>query len=122
MIDFVAPQLLVVSTLLIGLVNLITPFSTKEDSKIRSAFLLFVSISFLSNVLLLDYLFLNGIQASFMLLDLGKYNIALHLEPLGMVFLTLLAILWICALPYTIKFLDINEIKSSSRFLFFVNC
>lgn len=122
MIDFVAPQLLVISTLLIGLVNLITPFATREDSKIRSTFLLIVSVSFLANVLLLDYLFLSGIQTSFMLLDLGKYNIALHLEPLGMIFLTLLAILWICALLYTIKFLDINEMKNSNRFLFFVNC
>ena len=122
MTNFVAPQLLVIFTLLVGLVNLITPFVTKEDSKIRSFFLLSVSFAFLCNVLLLDYLFLNGITANFVLLDLGKYTIALHLEPLGMIFLTLLALLWICALLYTIKFLDINEMKNSNRFLFFVNC
>lgn len=122
MINFVAPQLLVISTLFIGLVNLITPFASKEDSKIRNFFLLIVSILFLANVLLLDYLFLSGIEASFILLDFGKYNLALHLEPLGMIFLTLLAVLWICALLYTIKFLDINEIQYSNRFLFFVNC
>ena len=122
MTNLVAPQLLVIFTLLIGLVNLITPFATKEDSRIRSFFLLTVSFAFLSNVLLLDWLFLNGVTANFVLLDLGKYTIALHLEPLGMIFLTMLALLWICALLYTIKFLDINEMKNSNRFLFFVNC
>jgi multicomponent Na+:H+ antiporter subunit D len=122
MVDFVTPQLLVISTLFIGLVNLITPFTTKEDSRTRSAFLLIVSISFLINVLILDYLFLNGIESNFTIIDFGKYQLSLHLEPLGMIFLTLLAILWICALLYTIKFLDINEIKNSNRFLFFMNC
>ena len=122
MINFVAPQLLVISTLFIGLVNLITPFITKEDSKARSAFLLVISFLFFANVLLLDYLFLSGIEAKFILLDFEKYNVSLHLEPLGMIFLTLLSVLWTCALLYTIKFLDINEIKNSNRFLFFVNC
>ena len=122
MMDSTAPQLLVISTLLIGLINLITPFATKEDSVVRSSFLLIISFAFLANVLLLDYLFLNGISTNFILLDLGKYNVSLHLEPLGMIFLTLLAVLWICSLLYTIKFLDINKMKNSSRFLFFVNC
>jgi multicomponent Na+:H+ antiporter subunit D len=122
MINFVTPHFLVIFTLLIGMVNLITPFVTKEDSKTRSFFLLSVSIAFLCNVLILDWLFLNGIESKFTLLDFGKYTIALHLEALGMIFLTMLAILWTCALLYTIKFLDINEMKNSNRFLFFVNC
>jgi multicomponent Na+:H+ antiporter subunit D len=122
MINFVTPHFLVIFTLVTGLVNLITPFVTKEDSKARSFFLLSVSLAFLINVLILDGLFLNGIESKFTLLDLGKYTISLHLEALGMIFLTMLAILWTCALLYTIKFLDINEMKNSNRFLFFLNC
>ena len=121
-IQLLAPKFLVVATLLVGMMNLITPFATKEDSTLRNFFMLATSIIFLGNVILLDWLFLNGTESNFILLDLGKYSIALHLEPLGMIFLSLLAVLWVCALLYTIKFLTINEMKNTSRFLFFVNC
>ena len=122
MIQLVAPQFLVISTLLVGMMNLVTPFSTKEDSSIRSFLMLATSVLFLGNIVLLDCLFLNGIEASFTLIDMGKYSIVLHTEPLGMIFLSLLATLWICALLYTIKFLEINKMQNSNRFLFFMNC
>ena len=118
----VAPEFLVISTGILGMLNLITPFISKEDSNLRSFFLLSVSIMFLGDVLLLDYLFLNGIEAYFVLFDFGKYSIAIELEALGMIFLTLLAILWFIALLYTIKFLEINNMKNSNRFIFFMNC
>ncbi len=116
------PEFLIISTLLIGSFNLITPFTSKEDSNFRSTLLLIVSIFFLSNILLLDWIFLNNIDAQITLFNFGKYSFALHIEPLGLIFLTLLSILWICALLYTIKFLEINKITNSDRFLFFMNC
>ncbi len=122
MMQLAGPNILVILTIFIGIVNLITPFISKEDSPVRSFFLIATSVSFLCNVLMLDYLFLNGIEPSFTILDFGKYSIALRLESLGMIFLNLLAVLWTCSLLYTIKFLAINEIKNSNRFLFFLNC
>ncbi|PCJ27568.1 MAG: cation:proton antiporter [Rickettsiales bacterium] len=122
MTQFITPEFLVIGALLVGMMNLFTPFISKEDSPVRSLFLISVSVIFLINILLLDYLFLSGIEVNFTLFEFGKYTIALHLEPLGMIFLTLLSVLWICALLYTIKFLAINEIENSDRFLFFVNC
>lgn len=118
----IAPEFLVLATYALGLTNLITPFASKEDSNFRSFFMLSVSILFLGNILILDYLFLNGIEIKFVLLDFGKYSIALGLEALGLIFLTLLGVLWIFALVYTIKFLKINNMKDSNRFLFFLNC
>ncbi len=112
----------VIAKLLVGMVNLITPFVTKKKSALCNFFMLAISIIFFGNVILLDWLFLNAVEFNFRLLDLGRYFIALHLEPLGMIFLNLLAVLWICSLLYTIKFLTINEIRSTSYFLFFVNC
>ncbi|MDP4709535.1 MAG: cation:proton antiporter [Rickettsiaceae bacterium] len=122
MIQFISPQFLVISTLLIGVLNLITPFASKEDTNFRSFLMLTVSILFLTSILSLDWLFLSGAKTNFTALNLGKYSIALHIEPLGLIFLTLLGILWICAILYTIKFLEINQMKDSNRFLFFMNC
>ena len=113
---------LIISTMLLGMINLVAPFFTKEDSKIRSFFLLSISIFFLFNVIIIDDLFINGTVIKFTLLDIGKYSIAFSLEPLGLIFLTMLAALWIPALLYTIKFLTINHITNSSKYLFFVNC
>ena len=122
MIQLVAPRFLIIFTLLVGMMNLVTPFSTKEDSRIRNFLMLATSVLFLGNIVLLDCLFLNGIEASFTLIDMGKYSVVLHTEPLGMIFLSLLATLWVCALFYTIKFLEINKMQNSNRFLFFMNC
>jgi multicomponent Na+:H+ antiporter subunit D len=118
----IAPELFIISTLLIGAINLIIPFAARDNKRLRNYFMLAINLLFLGNVLLLDYLFLNGIRENFTIANFGKFSLVLHLEPLGMIFLTLLGILWGCALLYTIKFLEINEINNSSRFLFFVNC
>ncbi|MCP5362653.1 MAG: cation:proton antiporter [Rickettsiaceae bacterium] len=113
---------LIISTMLLGMINLVAPFFTKEDSKIRSFFLLSISIFFLFNVIIIDDLFINGTVIKFTLLDIGKYSIAFSIEPLGLIFLTMLAVLWVPALLYTIKFLTFNHITNSSKYLFFVNC
>jgi multicomponent Na+:H+ antiporter subunit D len=115
------PSFLIISTMLLGMINLVTPFFTREDSKIRSFFLLSVSGFFLINVIIIDYLFIKSIQIKFTLINIGKYSIALSSEPLGLIFLTMLALLWIPSLLYTIKFLAINKFANSSRYLFFVN-
>ena len=113
---------LIISTMLLGMINLVAPFFRKEDSKIRSFFLLGISVFFLFNVIIIDDLFINGTVIKFTLLDIGKYSIAFSIEPLGLIFLTMLAVLWVPALLYTIKFLTFNHITNSSKYLFFVNC
>lgn len=118
---FTSPGFLVISTMLVGMINLVAPFITKKDSKIRSFLLFSISIFFLFNVLIIDYLFIQGTQLNFTLLNVSKYSISFGLEPMGLIFLTLLAVLWIPALLYTIKFLEVNKFQHSSRYLFFVS-
>lgn len=115
------PNFLIISTLLLGITNLFAAFISKEDSKIRTLLLLIISFSFFLNILIIDFLFLRGMRTNFSLFNFGQYSFDLHLEPLGLIFLNLLGILWICSLIYTIQYLVINEIKNSSKFLFFMN-
>jgi len=115
------PSFLIISTLLLGVLNLVTPFISREDSYIRSFLLLAVSSFFFVNILIIDWFFLAGVRASLSINIFANFSIGLHLEPLGLIFLTLLSFLWICALLYTIKYLVINSINNSSRFLFFIN-
>jgi len=117
----IAPVFLLFSTLLLAILNLLAPFISKEPSKIRSFLLIMLSSFFFINVLIIDWLFLSGIRINLSLAVFNNYHIGLYLEPLGLIFLTLLSSLAICALLYTDKYLAINSIKQSSRFLFFLN-
>lgn len=119
--QYLGTNLILVMPLIIGVLNLLTPFISKEDSVERSFFLLTISILFLLNVLVLDYLFLSGYNFQLNLFAFGIYSIDFGTEGLGLVFLTMLAVLWICALLYTIKFLRVNNMHDSDRFLFFMN-
>ena len=115
------PDFLIIFTMVVGILNLPTAYITREDTAIRSFMLLAVSIFFCANILILDFLFLQGIEAKITIFDIGKYSIAFHLEAIGLIFLTMMSVLWICALLYTIKFLSVNQMIDTSRFLFFVN-
>lgn len=117
----IAPNFLIISTLLVGSMGLFVPYATKEDSLIRSFLLIAVSIFFLVNVLIIDWLFLNNVEAKFTLFSIEKYSISLALEPLGLIFLTMLASLWPCALMYTTPFLRINKMEQSGNYLMFIN-
>src|SRR4051812_42274185 len=108
MTHFAAPSFLIISSLMVGMTNLVVPFFNEKDDKIRNFLLITIAVFFLFNVIIIDYLFIQGTEIQFTLLDLGKYSIEFGLEPLGLIFLTLLAFLWIPALLYTIKFLSIN--------------
>ena len=101
----------------IGSVNLLTTFITKEDSNIRNILLLLISTIFLINIIIIDCLFFHGNRANIMLFAFNHYAFTLHL----IIFLNLFGSLWICALLYTTKYLAINNIANSSRFLFFFN-
>lgn len=115
------PNLLILSTLLVGMLNLTSPFVTKEDSFIRNFLLITISAFFFGNVLIIDWLFLRGVRAGLEFNIFGSYSIGFNLEPIGLVFLTLIGFLWICSLLYTPKYLAINNIENSVRFLFFFN-
>ncbi len=123
MIKLISPNFLIISIMALGVVNLITPFITKENSLSRTIIILFVTLLFFFNVLILDCCFLQGIEInSYMLFDLDKYSLELYLEPVGLIFLNMLAVLWVISLLYTIGFLKINNIADSHRYLFFINC
>ena len=119
--QYLGTNLVLINPLIIGLLNLLTPFISKEDSNLRSGCLLFVSVLFLLNTVILDHLFLEGYSHQLTLFTFGKYILALQMDALGLLFLNLLAFLWVCALLYTIKFLNINGMPGSNRFLFFMN-
>lgn len=119
--QYLGTNLILVMPIIIGVLNLLTPFISKEDSSERSFFLLTISMLFLLNVLVLDYLFLSGYNFRCNLFAFGSYSLDFCTEGLGLVFLSMLAVLWFCALLYTIKFLHINNMHDSDRFLFFMN-
>jgi multicomponent Na+:H+ antiporter subunit D len=117
----ITPNFIVLSTILIAVLNLLTPFISKKDSGIRNFLLIIVSVFFFINILVIDGLFLKGIRTSISLFAFGNYSVAFHLETLGLIFLNLLGVLWICSLMYTTKYLKLHNIGHSSRFLFFMN-
>jgi multicomponent Na+:H+ antiporter subunit D len=115
------PNFLILLSLLLASLNLLTPYVSKVDSKIRSFLLISVSVCFFINILIIDLLFFRHIRFKLSFFSFGIYNFAMELEPIGLIFLNLLSILWIFALIYSIKYLAFNNIKNSSRFLFFLN-
>ncbi|RYE06505.1 MAG: cation:proton antiporter [Rickettsiaceae bacterium] len=102
--------------------NLLIPFISQHGGFLRNYLLLIASMLFFLGVILLDWLFLQKISVSLYLFSIGKYQFALSVELYGLVFLNLLACLWIVALLYTSKYLELNnENENSSLFIFFMN-
>jgi len=118
---FIKPNFLILSTILIGSLNLFAPFISRNYSLVRSFMLVAIGSCFFLNILIIDVLFLTGIVTKLDLLSFGYYSISLYLEPIGLIFLNMLGSLWICSLIYTIQFIKINKIENSSKFLLFIN-
>ncbi|WP_375327545.1 proton-conducting transporter membrane subunit [Candidatus Tisiphia endosymbiont of Nemotelus uliginosus] len=116
-----SPNFLFFSTLFLASLNLITPFISRNDNRIRNSLLIIISCFFFINILIINWLFLKGIRAQQSINLIGNFSLGLHLEALGLIFVTLISFLWICALIYTIQYLKINIIHNSSNFLFFLN-
>lgn len=121
LIQFASPNLLMYSTMLIGISNLTSPFITKSNSSIRNFLLVTIAICFFFNLLIIDLLFLNGTRTNITLSIMGNYSLGFNLEPLGLILATLIGFLWICASLYTPQYLKLNNIQNSSQFLFFCN-
>jgi multicomponent Na+:H+ antiporter subunit D len=117
----VSPSFLVVSTLSLAVLNLMMPFTSKQDNNTRTFLLIIVSSFFFINILMVDWLFLKGVRAQLSINVLNNFSIGFHLEALSLIFLTLLGFLWVCALLFTTKYLAINYVPNSGRFLFFLN-
>ena len=117
----VSPSFLVVSTLLLVMLNLVTPFTTKRDNNTSTFLLVVISSFFFINILMIDWLFLKGVRAQLSINVFNNFSIGFHLEALSLIFLTLLSFLWVCALLYTTKYLAINHVANPGRFLFFLN-
>ncbi len=114
-------KFLTISTLIIACCNLIGPFLGSEKSRIWKFSVVFIAIIFFLNLTILDFLFFEGMRVSVILASFRNYSLELHIEGLGMVFLNLLGLLWIISLIYTIRYLKLNHIEGSRRFLFFLN-
>lgn len=121
MLVSISPSFFVISTLVLAMLNLVTPFTSKNDSNIRNFLLTAVSSSFFINILMIDWLFLKGVRAQLSIHLFNNFSIGFHLEALSLIFLTLLSFLWVCALLYTTKYLAINNIPNTNRFLFCLN-
>lgn len=121
MSDFIIPNMFIFSTILVGTLNLIVPFITKRHSKLRDFLLITVATAFFFNILIIDSSFFNDVEEQLTIFSFGVFDISLHMEPIGLIFLNLLGFLWIFALIYTINFLKINNFEYTNRFLFFMN-
>lgn len=117
----ISSNLLIPSVIAVALVNLLTPFVSRSDGFARNFLMIFTSSFFFLNICIIDWFFLNGLKAEFIAYKFGWCIIAFNLEPLGIIFLNLIASLWVCAILYSTKFLAFNNMKESSRFLFFLN-
>ncbi|WP_410520981.1 proton-conducting transporter membrane subunit [Candidatus Tisiphia endosymbiont of Beris chalybata] len=119
--SIITPDFLLLSTLFLTTLNLLAPFISKSDSRSRNSLLIIISCFFFINILIIDWLFLKGVRVQLSVNVIGNFSLGFHLEPLSLIFLTLISTLWICALIYTIQYLKINIIGNSSHFLFFLN-
>jgi multicomponent Na+:H+ antiporter subunit D len=119
--NFVISQYFLISSLTIALANLLTVFISKNHTNIRIFSMLFVSAIFFINIMLLDNIFLENINSNIKIPIYGRYYIYFSLEPIGLIFLNLVSFLWICAIAYSAKFLSLNKIENSQKFLFFMN-
>lgn len=115
------PEILFMLALAVAFLTLPASFVSSRNSSLRTGLLIFISSFFFLNILLIDTLFIEGLEFSKELFVLGKFSIALKVEPMGLIFLNMLGLLWVFALLYTTNFLRINEFKKTSRFLFFLN-
>lgn len=121
MAEIFTPDLLILLALATGFINLVSPFTSRPIRIRRSVLMLVISCLFLLNIIFIDFLYLDGIHGYLTLFVVGKFKIAFHLEPLGLIFVSLIAVLWIFALMYTINFLEFNQVEHTRRFLFFMN-
>lgn len=113
-------NLILCSSILIPFFSLIIIVLAKAKTIIRISLLTFISINFLLNIIILDLFFLEGVRINFEVFSFtGGYKFALHIEPLGLIFLNLIAILWPPALLYTDSYLKVNAIDNCERFLLF---
>jgi len=117
----ISSNLLIPSIIMIAATNLLIPFVSRADSLMRNFLLIFTSSFFLLNILIIDWFFLSGMRAEITVYSFGLYQLGFNLEPVGIIFLNLIATLWVCALGYSTKFLAVNNMHNTSRFLFFIN-
>ncbi len=120
MIQLISDQNLVVfsSFILIGL-SLLIPLITKNF--LRAFLSLILSIGFFINTLIIDQLYLRGMRFYLKFFTLDKFDLSICLEPLGLIFINLISILWTFALMYTTGYLRINKIPGSAKFIFYMN-
>ena len=114
----ISSNFLIPSIIAIALINFLVPFVSRSDSFARNFLMIFISSFFFLNICIIDWFFLNGLRAEFVVYRFDWCNVAFNLEPLGVIFLNLIASLWVCAILYSAKFLAFNNMQDSSRFLF----
>lgn len=115
-----APNICIILSLITAICSLFTPLISWRDSTYRTAASFLTTILFLISVIVIDFLYLHHIRLSITIFQIDQFDFTLHIEAIGLIFLNLLGVLWIFANLFTIKFLSINNIPNSSRFLFFM--
>lgn len=113
---------LLIQTIAVGGLNLIIPLLFRNHKKLLNYTLVIISIAYLINVVNLNHFYLHGGRVSMEVMQFSNIHIKIHLEALGLIFLSMIALLWPMANIYTIGYLDHNNITNQPRFLFFMTC
>lgn len=108
--------MMILQTILVGVINLLVPFVFVSYNALRNAILTIVPVIFLVNVLNLDRFYLQGGRCIYTLFSMGGYEISLYLEGISLIFLTLVAFLWVLSMLYTIAYFDR---RPTPKFTFF---
>lgn len=110
-----------ISLIIIAIISLIVPLIMQSSNFLNHSVIL-ISIVFFINLLVVDLLFISGIKPNLLLFSFAKiYEFTIHLEIIGIVFINIIGILWICSILYTTGYLKVNSIESPHQFIFFIN-
>ena len=108
--------------ILVGSMNILVPFIFKKYYRMFNLSVLIISIIYLLNVLYLDHFYLHNGQAEFKYHLFGKLKLYFNLEAIGLILLTLMAVLWPVTIIYTIGYLKINQDFDKHTFFALMAC
>ncbi|MES2215179.1 MAG: proton-conducting transporter membrane subunit [Pseudomonadota bacterium] len=101
-----------VLTIFIGSANIVIPFITPSNSLKQLVPMLLVATFYIASIVILGIFYIQVGETSFVLLDLGRLKLKFHLEPIGLIFLSLLGLLWYISIIYSygyFKYLEYSQ-------------
>ena len=114
-------EFLLLQTIAVSLCNLVIPFLFGMHRRLKTALMTLVAFIYSFNILCLDFFYYYGGRINVNLIEFRNFSIGFYLEGLGLVFLTMLGILWMIAILYTTSYLQANKEEQRARFMFFIS-